>query len=292
MYNKFLEYLLDNSPNAGISRIGIRFRKIISPLVRFVIPFTTPTKLQIIRRSQMPNRPIIFAATHGFKEDIEDTLLNVNRCAYILIGALKQIFMTFQGVTAWLVGLIFVNRLDKDSRKASKDKMIRAIQLGASIIIFPEGTWNKSPNLLMNQLFPGVYDIAKATGALVAPIATHREGGHVYSILDECFDITQYSRTEGMLVLRDKLATLRWEFMETYSPGRLEDMPPVEQADTYWVNFINGLMAEVEFYDYEEELYTKFVDKNIIEYGEVFSHLSDLQPNCSNAFLFNKRNHN
>lgn len=292
MYNKFLEHLLDNSPNAGISRIGIRFRKIISPLVRFVIPFTTPTKLQIIRRSQMPNRPIIFAATHGFKEDIEDTLLTANRCAYILIGALKQIFMTFQGVTAWLVGLILVNRLDKDSRKASKDKMIRAIQLGVSIIIFPEGTWNKSPNLLMNKLFPGVYDIAKATGALVAPIATHREGGHVYSILDECFDITQYSRTEGMLVLRDKLATLRWELMETYSPGRLEDMPPVEQADTYWANFINGLMAEVEFYDYEEELHTKFVDKNIIEYGEVFSHLSDLQPNYSNAFLFNKRNHN
>lgn len=95
-----------------------------------------------------------------------------------------------------------------------------------------------------------------------------------------------------MLVLRDKLATLRWELMETYSPGRLEDMPPVEQADTYWANFINGLMAEVEFYDYEEELHTKFVDKNIIEYGEAFSHLSDLQPNYSNAFLFNKRNHN
>lgn len=292
LYNKFLEYLMDNSPNAGITQIGIRFRKIISPLVRLAIPFTIPTKLRVIRRAKMPNRPIIFAAAHGFKEDAECTLVTANRCAYMLIGALTQVFRTFQGVTAWLVGPILVNRLDKESRRASKEKVIRAIQLGASIIIFPEGTWNKSPNLLMNKLFPGVYDIAKATGALVAPIATHRESGHVYSILDECFDITQYSQTEGMLVLRDKLATLRWELMETYSPGRLEDMPPVEQANSYWENFINDLMAEVEFYDYEEELHTKFVDKNIIEYCEVFSHLSDLQPNCSNAFLFNKRNHN
>lgn len=289
MYNKFLEYLMDNDPSTGVSKIGIRFRKIISPLVRLAVPFTIPVKLHVIRRAKMPKRPIIFASAHGFKEDAECTLVTANRCAYMLIGALEQVFRSFQGVTAWLVGPILVNRLDKESRKASKEKAIRAINFGASLIIFPEGTWNKSPNLLMNKLFPGVYDIAKATGAFVAPIATHRENGHVYAILDECFDITQYSRTEGIAVLRDKLATLRWELMEKYSPARLKDMPSVEEAAAYWEKYINDLMAEVKFYEYEDELHTKFVDKNITEYAEAFAHLADLKPCSNNAFLFNKR---
>ena len=289
MYNKFLEYLLDNDPEKCISKAGIRFRKIISPLVRLVTPLTIPRKLKVIRRAKMPNAPVIFAAAHWFKEDAECTLLTAGKHAYMLIGALEQCFRSFQGVTAWLIGPIFVNRLDKASRKASKEKAIRAINLGASLIIFPEGTWNKSPNKPIVGLFPGVYDIAKATGALVAPIATHREGKFVYGILDECFDITQYSRKEGMLVLKDKLATLRWELMEKYSPGYLKDMPLPEEADAYWENYINGLMAEVKYYEYEAELHTKFIDKNIVESSEAFAHLLDLQPNHNNAFLFNKR---
>lgn len=292
MYNKFLEYLLDTDPQKCISKAGIRFRKIISPVVRLVTPFTIPRKLKVIRRAQMPKKPIIFAAAHGFKEDAECTLLTANKHAYMLIGALEQCFRSFQGITAWLVGPIFVNRLNKDSRKASKEKAIRAINLGANLIIFPEGTWNKSPNKLIVGLFPGVYDIAKATGAVIAPIATHREGKFVYAILDECFDITKYSREEGMLVLKDKLATLRWELMEKYSVAYMKDMPPAEEADTYWENYINELMAEVKYYEYETELRTKYIDKNIVEASEVFAHLSNLQPSYSNAFLFNKRNHN
>jgi len=49
------------------------------------------------------------------------------------------------------------------------------------------------------------------------------------------------------------------------------------------------LMAEVEFYDYEEELHTKFVDKTITTHEMAFEHLKDLKPNKNNAFLFNKR---
>ena len=73
MYNKFLEYLLDNDPEKCISKAGIRFRKIISPLVRLVTPLTIPRKLKVIRRAKMPKTPVIFAAAHWFKEDAECT---------------------------------------------------------------------------------------------------------------------------------------------------------------------------------------------------------------------------
>lgn len=290
MYNKFLEYLLDNSPERCISKTGIMVRKTIGPVVRLVVPFTTPTKLEVVRRAKMPDAPVIFAATHGFKEDIEDTLLTAGRSAYILIGSLTQIFRSFQGISAWAAGAVLVDRLDKGSRSASKQKLIRALNLGASVIIFPEGTWNKSPNLMMNRLFPGVWDIAEATGAAVAPVATHREGERVYSILGECFDITEYPRGEGMLVLRDRLSTLRWELMERYSCCRREDLPAGKEAEAYWKNYVNSLMAEVEFYDYQDELSTAYVDRSITEPQSVIHDLRKVTPGCANAFLYDKRN--
>lgn len=292
MYNKCLEYLLDNDPQKTISKHGIAVRKIFNPLLRIVIPFTTPTKLIIVRRARLPKRPIIFAASHGFKDDVGYTLITANRQAYILLGSLPQVFNTFEGICAWAVGTILVNRIDKDSRHASKEKMIRAINLGASVIIFPEGTWNTSPNKLVGDLFPGVYDVASATGALVAPIATHREGKKVFSILDAPFDITKFSRTDGVIVLRDKLSTLKWELMEKYSPSTLEEMPVPQDAETYWERYISSLWSEVEFHDIDVENRSRYINKKIVEYSVVFAHLQYLHPSNSNVFLFNKRNHN
>lgn len=290
MYNRFLKYLLDNDPKAGLSKAGYVIRKIINPAIRFGIPFTTKTKLVIVRREYVPkDRPVIFAATHGFKEDIVDTLVVIDRQAYILIGSLSQIFHAIEGVSAWAAGTILVDRLNKESRRASKEKMIHAVNMGANVIIFPEGTWNKSPNQMASGLFPGVYDIAKATGALVAPVATHRDGEYVYGILEQAFDITKYDRAEGVAVLRDKLSTMRYELMDKYSHVERAALPFGEEAERYWNTFIDDLMHEVEFYDYEDELHTKFVDKSITEPQDAFAHLATLKPNRNNAFLLNKR---
>lgn len=290
MHNRFLEYLLDNCPERCISKAGVTVRKIFSPVIRLVIPFATPTRLTVVRRAKMPHAPVIFAAAHGFKEDVEDTLLTAGRQAYILIGSLTQIFKSFQGISAWAAGTVLVDRMDKASRAASKRKLIRALDLGASVIIFPEGTWNKSPNLMMNRLFPGVWDIAEATGAAVAPVATHREGQSVYSILDECFDITEYSREEGMQVLRDKLSTLRWELMERYSHCMRGALPTGKEAEEYWKNYVDSLMAEVEFYDYQDEISTAYVDRSITEPRQVIHDLKRVTPSRASAFLYDKRN--
>ena len=288
MYNKSLEYLLDYRPEKTLSKTGSTLRKLIYPVARLAMPFMLPTKLEITRAAKMPDRPIIFASTHGFKEDINDAMMIAGRQAYILIGSLSQIFKSMDGYAAWLVGTILVDRMDKESRVASKEKMIRALEMGSSVIIFPEGTWNKSPNQMVSGLFPGVYDIAKETGALVAPIATHREGKKVYGILDEAFDITAYDRAEGMEVLKEKFGTMRWELMEKYSQVKRTEFPYGEEADKYWKQYIDDLMAEVEFYDYDIELHTKYVDRNITSPEEAFEHLKRLEVKKENAFLFRK----
>lgn len=289
MYNSFLTYLLKNSPDETLSKVGTIMRRALNPLIRFAIPFTTKTKLKIIRKAKMPKGPVVFCSTHGFKEDIVDAVVIAKKQCYILIGSLSQIFHHFDGITSWLNGVILVDRLNKESRIASKKKMIKAIELGASILMFPEGTWNKSPNLLSEKLFPGFYDIAKETGAPIAIIATHREGKFVYGILDDAFDITKYSREEATKLLRDKMSALRLELIEKYSQAKRSDFPYGKKAETYWKKYIDDLMAEVEFYDYEDELHTKYIDKNVTTNVEAFAHLNTIVPTQQTAFLFNKR---
>ena len=169
--------------------------------------------------------------------------------------------------------------------------MVYALKKGSNVVMFPEGTWTKSPNLLMNKLFPGVYRVAKESGALVVPIATHREGKCVYSIMDNAFDITQYELENGMNILRDKLAALRFELIEKHSQFTRRSLPIGKAAEEYWKNHVSKLMAEMKFYDYETEKHTKFIDKKITERTSAFEHLAKLKPNFKNAFLFDKRSH-
>lgn len=289
LHNRFLQYLLDDNPQKVLSKFGTVIRKVINPLVRSAVPLTTKTKLKVIRSAKMPKGPVIFCSTHGFKDDIVDAVIIAKRQSYILIGALSQLMYSFDGISAWLNGCILVDRLKKSSRKASKDKMLRALSLGSSVLIFPEATWNNSPNQMTSGLFSGFYDIAVASGFPVAVIATHREGKYVYGILDEAFDVTKFTREEGTEILKEKMSSLRWELMEKYSKVDRSSLPYGVEADKYWETHINRLIAEVDFWDYEDELRAKFIDKTITEPSVAFLHLNHLVPTKNNAFLFNKR---
>ena len=88
MHNKFLEKYLDYSPENVISKKGVVIRKIISPILRGIVPFVAPnSKLTVVRKAKIPNMPVIFAATHGFREDVEHTIVMAGRQAYMLNGS-------------------------------------------------------------------------------------------------------------------------------------------------------------------------------------------------------------
>ncbi len=291
MNNRFLEYLLNNDPQKTLSKNGLAFRRFLNPAFNKIIHFKTPTRLEIVRRAKMPkDRPVIFAATHGFKEDVDNSVMTLGRHAYILVGSLEQFFKTTDGVLAWANGVILVDRTDKESRKASKDKMLHLLKMGGNVLMFPEGTWNLSPNQLVAGIFPGVYDIAKESGALVAPVATHRHGEMVYSILGKAFNITKYERTLGLRVLRDKMATLKWQLMEKKTPViKRRTLPVGEEADLYWKQQISDLKAEVDYFEHELEEKSVFRHKDIFHKDEVFDFMKRMMPHHKNAFLFNRK---
>lgn len=289
MYNRYIERLLRSEPEKAVTKGGTFWRRMIFPIAKLIIPIASTTKLHIIRQAKLPSGPVIIAPTHGFREDIFHVMLMANRQSYILIGALPQVLHTNDGLMAWLSGTVLVDRTDKQSRAYAREKLIRALNLGASIVMYPEGTWNKSPNKLVGGLFPGVYDVAKESGVKVAPLAILRYGSDVYAILDEPFDISLYDRHRGVGVLRDKLATMMYEMMERHGVQPRDKMAhDPDVLDRQWQDYIEFLEKEVPCYDYEVEKFTPFIEKGVTEPQEVYAHLDALPPHHGNAFLFRR----
>lgn len=289
MKNHQLKYLLSYSPDKVLSKHGVIFRKLFSPVFRNVVaPLSVKNKLVIERRVNLPkNRKYIFAATHRFHDDIIMSMRAAAIHTYLLYGSLPDFFETFHGWGLWLNGVILVDRVDKESRKSAKDKMIYALDLGANILMFPEGTWNKTPNQLVMKLFPGIYDIAKKADALVVPIATIEENGAVYAIVDEPFDITEYSRIDGINTLRDKMCTAKYELMEKHSRACRSDYA---DPDKYWREFVDGLISTTGgHYDKAVEDSSHYIDNKNEEYRGIISQLKKIRISRHNAFLLRKK---
>lgn len=87
-------------------------------------------------------------------------------------------------------------------------------------------------------------------------------------------------------MLRDKMATMQYELMENYGVAKRDEFPYGEEADQYWKDFVDGLMAEVKYYDYDVELNTKYRPKGIISPEDAFLFMDKLIPSKENAFLF------
>lgn len=283
-------YLLNNDPAKVISDRGVKLRRIISPLIRGAMPLKTKTKLKILHRAPLPDEPVIFACTHGFREDVEDSLITAGRHAYILVGSLEQFFNSrVDNLAGWLNGVILVDREDKESRAASKEKMKAALEKGVSVLMYPEGTWNVSPNKLMAGLFPGVYDVAKETGVKVVPIVTHRNDGYVYSLRGRAVDITKYERNDGLRRLRDKMATMKWSLYEHVGMVKRSELPKGKEAERFWAKFIHDLKAEVPHFEHGLEERSVFRHKGEALYEEVFDFMDRIMPHHGTAFLYNKK---
>lgn len=94
MKNKALRYLLNNDPKKVLSKHGIIIRKMLNPLLQhLMIPLSTKNKLAIERKANIPkDKPIIFAPTHGFRDDVAFSLKTIGR-QYIYYGDHYQSFM-------------------------------------------------------------------------------------------------------------------------------------------------------------------------------------------------------
>lgn len=184
MLNKKLGYLLSNDPLDTVSKKGVEIRKKIRPLLLFLLKLSNKQKLTVEKcyfNADYEKRPVVYVCSHGFKDDCQNMLISAKPDGYLIFGNIDLFFNTFDGTIAWAYGSQLINRFDKASRQAMYGKMDRLFECGTGVIIFPEATWNMSPNKPMLGLHWGFYDAAIKNNAVIVPILTHKVGNRCYS---------------------------------------------------------------------------------------------------------------
>ncbi len=202
------------------SDVGIKIRRMLQKPFRLVLKCATKREIILEGYPKLEkNKPYIFASTHSFDEDIITALATLDRNAYVLIGTTDQLEHNPAMYAAWLNGMIYVDRMNSSSSKESIKKMVRVLESGSSILIFPEGGWNNTENLLVQKLFAGPYILSKETGVQIVPISTFNEHNSkkIYIKYGEPFSAFNLDKKEALIKLRDIMATMMYEQIEKYS---------------------------------------------------------------------------
>lgn len=84
--------------------------------------------------------------------------------------------------TVQAIGTIFVNRSSKPSGKTARRTMIQTLLHGGNVLIFPEGTRNKTEQILLPFHY-GAVRIAGKTGAPIVPIVIKKLGKKSFRIV-------------------------------------------------------------------------------------------------------------
>ena len=285
--NWFLKYLTSNDPKKTVTKRGLVFRRMIYPLVRRLSGPLTEVEGVLFRDEPLPKGPKIFAVTHTYsREDIAWSISLAGEQSYLLTNAWRELLYTSDGIALWASGIILVDRYDKENRAASIEKAKRVLALGGNVMIFPEAVWNMSPNQIVRKLYSGVYRISREAKVPVIPISTMMYGNKFYVSRGQALHLHSMEQQEALTVLRDNMATLKWEIMETYGFSTREALLEGKTPEAYWEDHLENYIAKQKVYEREEESHAHFMDKADIEQIEAFEYRDHLIPRKENAFLF------
>lgn len=234
-------------------------------------------------RRSTTNHPIIFAVTHVGKFDIEVISEAIQDHYYLLSGDYEHIQGIIDAPFLNANGVIYFNEKVLFDRRAVSQKMIEHLQQGGNLMYFPEGTWNLSPNLPMRPCYWGIVEIAQKGGAVIVPIAAEQYGKHFVINIGHNFDLCEFgvNKAAAIKLLRDTLATLKWEIWES-RPQRNRNTI----NDTEWDEYIKSRFEEWPYFNMQYINGLIFKPKGVTEPSEAFKHLNKLIAKKENAFLF------
>ena len=221
-YSNLREYIKNEIPDL-YSKSGIKFRENYIKNVKKILPKIMPYEFIVDGKENIPQEPVIFASTH---QDFYDAINSIYSCPDQMILYSASNVKPFLKIFMVLNGAIFVDRDDKESRLNTKLQLAKVLLSGKSVNIYPEATWNCSPNKLHLPLYKGIADIAKMTGAPIVPliqeytydetkldgkshvISAHMHFGNPISVRPNDDSIQKLQEVSEVI------ATERWKLME------------------------------------------------------------------------------
>lgn len=289
-----LGFVLDTDPDKILSERGVRIRRKLNPIIKLLGPLFLSYKQVIESRNdllgidgpdaplQLTDEPVLWCPNHRFKDDVLASVLVV-RHSYILFGSLPQFYNTFDGITAFLNGVIMCNRKVSSSKRASIENASKAIGMGTDMLVFPEGVWNKHPDKLLLDFWPGAYRIAKETGSKIIPVIHYLADPHkkykgnvIHTVIAEPI-CCGGGEAEVLELLRDTIATWYWLLMERYGRStRQELLCGFDNADDAYESYIAMHTGCVKYYDREIELCADYRPKHIVRPEDVWKSVAEI----------------
>lgn len=274
---------------------GIAFKKKINFLVRLILiidQLASSEKILMVGDLHQKDTaaPKIYTCTHIGGNDIQRAFQVINDPAYLMLGDPGILYKMPIYLGLKLNGVIPLETSDREDRKIAYSRATELLSKGGNLLIYPEGAWNVSSNLVVMKIFTGTVRMARETGAEIVPIAVEQYGDTFYFNIGENYRIPQNSgKSVDALTaeLRDRLATLKWEIMEKQFPLQRENVP-ANYLETFQAEIVDRCNYGYGF-SLEDALKEAFHDKNVHTEDEVFAHLNTLIPSRENAFLFRKR---
>lgn len=129
------------------------------------------------------NEPYIFVCNHTCPEDIETVLNILDRNTYLILGSIESLQYNPEMYLSFINGMIPFNIMDNKERKEVFQKMLRVLKTN-SILIFPEGSHNYSPNNLINPLFDGPVNLALQTKRKIVIVTMVKDQENSVSYID------------------------------------------------------------------------------------------------------------
>lgn len=258
----------------------VKVRDFLYPILMFLTSTKVRCKVEAVNTyTELPGKPIIFAANHSAFQDTPIMLRVTKRRSYALLGTQNLAFI--DRVFFALNGTIWVDRRDKTDMAATKDGILAYLRKGQSVLWFPEGTWNLTASQLMMPMKWGIIEVARSAGAQIIPAALDydREANtcRVKFGAPMAGDVLE-NKAEAIRDLRDTMATLRWNLMC--------NQPILHRADITPEQLQKEMYRVIEDYpplnwEYESScIYHPYPQVEIVPPG--------LIPKRENAFLFRK----
>ena len=278
-YYKELRDFLKNESYIDFSDKGIIIREKFNIVIKKLLKIIIKYDIDIDGIELIPNEAVIYASSHQDFNDIINSIyaypehvltLNASNISRILKALLN------------INGVVYVDRDNKESRKMAKYELSKAILKGKSVNLYPEATWNCSPNKLHLPFYMGMIDIARITGAPIIPVVqeytydqskldgkSHVKSVHIkfgkpvyVSIFDDRFRKLQE--------FDEIFSTIKWELLEEKGLYHRNDI-----SNMLYVDYIKARINDWKIPNnniYEEREQVLFADDDFY----LFHHVNDV----------------
>ena len=187
-----------------------KIKELIHPLLMKVLTSKVTGELKV--EGSLPEEGnYLIVANHMCIEDIPTLAQALNKHFYLLVSDEDK--GTIDGLGLELNGVIWVHRTDKESRQNASKDIVEVLKNGKNFAMYPEATWNLSPNLLILPMNYGCIRIALEANVPIVPVVSFFDSDSRHTIISEKF-YPSNDLTTSISDLRDVMATMVFNEIE------------------------------------------------------------------------------